>query len=199
MLNRSFYGPMLAGPLILATAIPASAHVARGEAHDLVHGFMHPIGALDHMLAMVAVGMLAALLGRRALWMVPTSFMVVMTIGAALAIAHLQLPFVELGISLSVIALGVAVAMQLPLPTAAAMAFVAVFAVFHGAAHGAEMPTDATGAIYAAGFLAATGLLHIVGIGLGISLNHLAPMRDAISRVAGGAIAIAGVFLAASV
>ena len=199
MLNRSFYGPMLAGLFVLATAIPASAHVGHGEAHDLLHGFMHPIGGLDHMLAMVAVGMLAALLGRRALWMVPASFMVMITVGAALAIAHLHLPFVEIGISLSVIAFGVAVALQLPLPTAAAMALVAVFAVFHGAAHGAEMPTDASGAIYAAGFLAATGLLHIVGIGLGTGLNRLASMRDAISRVAGGAIAIAGVFLAASV
>ena len=142
MLIRSVVRSALAGLLIVATSLPAAAHVGHGETDGFIHGFMHPIGGLDHMLAMVSVGMLAALLGGRALWMVPVSFMAMMAVGAALAMSGFDLPFVELGISLSVIALGVAVALQLPLPMIGAMAFVGFFAVFHGFAHGAEMPVD---------------------------------------------------------
>jgi urease accessory protein len=144
---------------------------------------------------MVAVGMLAALLGRRALWAVPASFMAMMAVGAALAMAQIDLPFVELGISLSVVVLGVAVALQLPLPIIVAMGVAGFFAVFHGHAHGAEMPIDVSGASYAAGFLAATALLHAAGIALGSSLNRLVSKHEAISRLAGSAIAIAGIYL----
>jgi len=196
MLHRSFLNLGLAGLLILSTAMPASAHVGHGEVDGIVHGFMHPIGGLDHMLAMVAVGLLAALLGGRALWMVPAAFMVMMAAGAGLAMTGVELPFVELGISASVVALGVAVALQIPLPIMAAMAIAGFFAIFHGAAHGAEMPVDASGASYAAGFLAATALLHLAGIGLGMGLSRLVSTNDALSRVAGGAIAMAGVYFA---
>lgn len=196
MSHRSFYRPALAGLLILATSLPAYAHVGHGETDGLMHGFMHPIGGMDHMLAMVAVGMLGALLGGRAIWAVPASFMVMMAVGAALGMAQFNLPFVELGISASVIALGVVVALQLPLPMVTAMGVAGFFAVFHGYAHGAEMPIDASGASYAAGFLAATGLLHLAGIALGVGFNRMASSREAISRLAGGAIAVAGVFLA---
>lgn len=189
--------PALAGLSVLLSVLPAAAHVGHGETHGLMHGFAHPIGGADHMLAMVAVGMLAAILGGRALWLVPASFMVMMAAGAGLAMAGFSLPFVELGISLSVIALGLAVALQLPLPVVAAMGVAGFFAVFHGFAHGAEMPIDASGASYAAGFLAATALLHLLGIAIGLGFNRLTmtSSRAALSRLAGGAIAIAGVFL----
>ncbi len=196
MANRPFLKPAIAGLLILSSAIPASAHVGHGETHGLMHGFMHPIGGADHMLAMIAVGMLAAVLGGRALWMVPASFMAMMAVGAAVAMAGVHLPFVELGISLSVVALGLAVALRLPLPMIAAMGIAGFFAVFHGYAHGAEMPIDASGASYAAGFLAATGLLHLAGIAAGMGLSRLVSMHGAASRLAGGAIALAGLFLA---
>jgi len=194
---RVFLRPVLAGILIAVTALPAAAHVGHGEVHGLVHGFMHPISGLDHMLAMVAVGMLAAIMGGRALWIVPLSFMAMMAVGGALAIAGLGVPYVELGISLSVVVLGAAVALQWPLPVGAAVALAGVFAVFHGYAHGAEMPVDASGASYGAGFLAATGLLHLAGIGIGLVLGRSAPTAGLLSRLAGGAIAVAGVVLAA--
>lgn len=195
MLHRSIFRPAVAGLLILGSALPASAHVGHGEDHGFMHGFMHPIGGSDHMLAMVAVGMLAALLARRALWMLPAAFMVMMAVGAALAMAQINLPFVELGISASVIVLGLAVALQLPLPMIAAVGVAGFFAVFHGYAHGAEMPIDASGASYAAGFLAATALLHAAGIALGFGFNRLVSARDAMLKISGGAIAIAGLLL----
>ncbi|HEX2842356.1 HupE/UreJ family protein [Hyphomicrobium sp.] len=196
MANRSFLKPALAGLLILSSAVPASAHVGHGETHGLMHGFMHPIGGADHMLAMIAVGMLAAALGGRALWLVPASFMAMMAVGAGVAMAGIHLPFVELGISLSVVALGLTVALRLPLPIIAAMGAAGFFAIFHGYAHGAEMPIDASGASYAAGFLVATGLLHLAGIAAGTGLSRMISMQGAASRVAGGAIALAGLFLA---
>ncbi|WP_439543494.1 HupE/UreJ family protein [Hyphomicrobium sp.] len=195
MLHRSLIKPALAGLLIALTSGQASAHVGHGDVEGLMHGFLHPIGGLDHLLAMVAVGLLAALLGGRALWMVPVTFLAMMAAGAGLAMAGFELPFVELGISASVVALGVAVAFQLPLPVIAAMGIAGFFAVFHGAAHGAEMPVDASGASYAAGFLAATALLHLAGIGIGMALSRLASNRDAM-RLAGGAISVAGLYLA---
>jgi urease accessory protein len=196
MLHRSFLNLVIAGLIVLSTAMPAEAHVGHGEVDGIVHGFMHPIGGLDHMLAMIAVGLLAALIGGRALWMIPAAFMVMMAAGAGLAMAGVEVPFIELGISASVVALGVAVALQIPLPIVAAMAVAGFFAVFHGAAHGAEMPVDASGASYAAGFLAATALLHLGGIGLGMGLSRLVSTSDALSRVAGAAIAMVGVYLA---
>lgn len=146
------------------------------------------------MLAMIAVGMLAAVLGGRALWAVPAAFMTMMAVGAAMAIGEVNLPFVELGISLSVVALGLAVALRLPLPMAA-MGLVGFFAVFHGYAHAAEMPIDASGASYAAGFLAATGILHLAGIAAGNGLSRTFSVHGAASRSVGGAIALAGLFL----
>jgi urease accessory protein len=196
MIHRSLTKPTLAALSVALTSGQASAHVGHGEVDGLMHGFMHPIGGLDHLLAMVAVGMLGALLGGRALWMVPTAFMAMMAAGAGLAMAGVEVPFVELGISASVIALGAAVAFQIPMPVIAAMSVAGFFAVFHGAAHGAEMPVDASGVTYATGFLAATALLHLAGVALGGGVGRLVSSREAISRVAGGAIAVAGLFLA---
>jgi urease accessory protein len=167
----------------------AHAHMGAGDAQGFMHGFAHPVGGSDHVLAMIAIGMFAACLGGRALWLVPAAFVVAMAAGGALGIAGMPVPFVELGIAASVIVLGLAVALQWSVPTAAAMALAGFFAIFHGHAHGAEMPADISGLAYALGFMLATAILHLAGLGIGLA-GHRA------SRVAlqagGGAMALAG-------
>src|SRR5262245_49507207 len=147
----------------------ANAHTGLGHTHGFVRGFLHPIGGVDHVLAMIAVGLFAAHLGGRALWLVPSSFVGMMAAAGALGTAGIPLPFVETGIALSVIALGLMVAFETKLAVAAAMGLVAFFALFHGYAHGAEIPDGVSGLAYAAGFVAATSLLHAIGIAIGIS------------------------------
>jgi urease accessory protein len=172
----------------------AEAHVGVGTTSGFAHGFMHPIGGIDHVLVMVAVGLFAARLGGRALWAVPLSFVTMMIAGGAAGMAGMGLPFVEIGIGLSVVALGAALAFRLHLPTVAAAALVGLFAVFHGHAHGVEMPEAAGGLEYGAGFVLATALLHACGIGLGLLLGKLGDARQiAISRAAGTAMTLAGV------
>jgi urease accessory protein len=158
------------GALFVALA-PTMAFAHPG--HDgagLVDGFLHPLGGVDHIVAMVAVGLLAARLGGRALWLVPASFVAAMAAAGLAGMAGVGLPYVEAGITLSVVVLGAVVALRLTMPVAAAMALVAFFAVFHGYAHGIEMPETASGLAYGAGFVAATALLHGIGIGLGLTL-----------------------------
>lgn len=180
--------------LIGATA-PAFAHPGHGDAHSFVHGFIHPIGGLDHMLAMVAVGLFAAHLGGRALWAAPAAFVTLMAFGGALGMNGVDLPFVEAGVALSVVAFGVILATGVALPAGLAAGLVGFFAIFHGHAHGAEMPADASGAAYAAGFMAATATLLVAGIALGLGAGRLASMRAV--RLGGAAMAAAGVGLLA--
>ena len=182
----------LSGALALAPAT-AFAHTGVGDAHGFAHGFMHPVGGLDHVLAMVAVGLLAAMLGGRALWLVPAAFVAMMGVGGLAGINGLELPFVEIGIAASVIVLGAAVALRLKAPTAIAMGLVGFFAIFHGFAHGAEMPGDASGLNYAIGFMLATALLHTAGIGAGFASARLVSRSDMLARAGGGAMALAGV------
>lgn len=179
-----------AAVLVLIPGV-AAAHTGHGDASGFTHGFMHPVGGLDHVLAMLAVGLYAGLLGGRAMWGVPATFVAVMAIGGALGAAGVALPYVEIGIGLSVVVLGLAVALRLPLPMAGAMALVALFAVFHGHAHGAEMPQDASGTAYAAGFMLATALLHGTGIALALAAGRLGGVR--VAQTAGGAMALAGI------
>jgi urease accessory protein len=177
---------------ILAPSV-AFAHTGHGETAGFIHGFAHPIGGLDHILAMVAVGVFAYVLGGKALWLVPLSFVAMMVAGFALGITGVNLPFVELGIALSSIVIGGAAALGRPMPTAAAMALVGVFAVFHGHAHGAEMPETASGALYAGGFVAATALLHLAGIGAALGTAKLTgKFARPVARAAGGLFALAG-------
>lgn len=181
---------------LAAAALPAVAyaHTGVGETAGLVHGFSHPISGLDHILAMVMVGVIAFQLGGRALWAVPATFVLVMAFGGALGIAGVDLPFVEAGIALSVIVLGAVVALNIQASTAVAMAVVGLFAVFHGHAHGAEMPENAGGAAYAAGFMIATALLHAVGLGVGFLIARFIERQGAfVVRAAGGLAAVAGV------
>ena len=176
----------------------AFAHPGHGGI-GFTHAFMHPLGGLDHVLAMVAVGLYAVLLGGRALWLVPATFVGVMALGGALGAAGYPLPYAEIGIALSVIVLGLAVAVRISLPTVAAMALVGVFAVFHGHAHGTEMPQDASVYAYAAGFMLATALLHGAGIAAGLAAGMLADRGGRrVAQAAGGAMAVVGIVLLAS-
>ena len=180
---------------LLAATLPSAAfaHPGMGDAAGLLHGFSHPIGGLDHVLAMVAVGVFAAVLGGRALWMVPLAFIGAMVMGFLLGAGHVDLPFVELAIALSSIVIGGAAALGRPMPLAGAMALVGVFAVFHGHAHGAEMPSDAGGVLYAAGFVAATGLLHGAGIGAATIFARLTGrLGKPLAQVAGALFAAGG-------
>ena len=162
---------LLAASLVLVPTL-AFAHAGpAGHTHDLVSGFAHPIGGLDHLLAMVAVGLFAAQLGGRALWLVPASFVATMAAAGFAGMAGVHVPLAEAGIVLSIVVLGAVVALRLAMPVAAAMALVAFFAIFHGYAHGLETPETASGLLYGLGFLAATALLHGLGIAIGLALR----------------------------
>jgi urease accessory protein len=179
------------------TPVAALAHPGVGDAHGVLHGLMHPISGFDHVLAMVAVGVLAALLGGRAIWLVPTSFVAMAALGGVLGMQGLPVPFVEFGISASVILLGLAIALQAKLPLGWTAGLVGLFGLYHGYAHGAEMPADTSGLAYGVGFLAATAMLHIAGIGLGLGIAQLAKSSATrFARAGGAAIAVAGVALA---
>jgi urease accessory protein len=183
--------PALAIAMALAPAV-ASAHTGIGQAAGFFHGFWHPIGGIDHVLAMVAVGLFAAQLGGRALWAVPATFVAVMAAGGALGMAGVPIPFVELGIAASVIVLGSIVAFARKAPVAIAVGIVGLFAIFHGHAHGTEMPLDAASGAYAAGFMLATALLHVAGIAIGFAIGRIAYGRAAY-QLGGALVALVGV------
>jgi urease accessory protein len=179
--------------LLILVPTAAFAHTGHGDTSGLLHGFMHPIGGLDHVLAMVAVGIFAFVLGGRALFLVPLSFVAMMAAGFGLGITGVDVPFVEFGIALSSIVIGGAAALGRPMPVAAAMSLVGVFAVFHGHAHGAEMPVGALGFEYALGFMAATALLHAVGIAAAMGVATLVGKYGrTVAQVAGGLFALGG-------
>jgi len=176
----------------------ALAHTGIGDAHGFVHGLAHPLGGLDHVLAMVTVGIFAWQLGGRALWLVPATFVLMMAAAGALGLYGIAVPFVEFGIAASVIVLGAVVALGVKAPLAAAMGVVGLFAVFHGHAHGTEMPVDAAGAAYAAGFMLATALLHLGGIALGFVIGRVGEIHGRlVYRVAGALVTLAGLVILA--
>lgn len=186
------------GIAALGATLPslALAHTGFGATHGFLHGFAHPLGGLDHVLTMVAVGTFAVTLGGRALWAVPLSFLAFMLVGGGLGFAGIPVPFVEAGIALSIVVLGVAVAIRAEWPVAAAMGLVALFATFHGHAHGTEMPLAASGLSYALGFVAASGLLHLAGIGLGFAASRSGALTShRVTQAGGAAVALAGVVI----
>jgi urease accessory protein len=180
--------------ILVALPGAAFAHVGGALGHGFAHGFAHPFGGLDHVLAMVAVGLLAAHLGGRALWLVPSSFLAMMAAGGALGMAGLPLPHAEIAIALSVVVLGLAIALRIGVPTLAAMGLVGFFAVFHGFAHGSEMSAGGSLYAYAFGFIAATALLHAAGMAFGILIDRFgeAPARRLV-QATGGAMTLAGI------
>ena len=159
-----------AASLAFAPAV-AFAHPGHDGA-SLASGFLHPLGGVDHIIAMVAVGLLAARLGGWAVWLVPASFVATMAVAGLAGMMGAGLPYVETGIALSVVVLAAVAVLGTAMPVAAAMGLVAFFAVFHGYAHGAEMPETMSGLAYGAGFVAATALLHGVGIALGLIIGQ---------------------------
>jgi urease accessory protein len=187
----------IALPAAALLLLPSLAQAHPGhDAAGFSHGFAHPFSGLDHLLAMLAVGLWAAQMGGRARWAVPATFVGVMALGGVLGMTGLHLPMVESGIAASVLVLGLLIALAARLPLAAAMPLVGLFAIFHGFAHGAEMPVNASGVEFAAGFVLATAALHAAGIALGMGIQRATPAP--LVRFSGAAIAVAGVAIALS-
>jgi len=178
-------------PALLSLATAAEAHVQAGQAAGFLTGVAHPISGLDHVLAMIAVGLWGAQLGLPALWLLPVTFPMVMALGGMIGLLGVPLPGVEVGIAASAILLGLAVMSELRPPLAVAVALVGIFGVFHGHAHGTELPPGQSALLYSMGFVVATGCLH--GVGIAVGLVHARPWGRALLRVAGGVVAVAGV------
>ena len=174
-----------------ALALSAGAAFAHGGlgAHGFAQGAAHPLTGLDHLLAMVAVGLFAAQLGGRARWLAPAGFVTAMAAGGALGAAGFAVGPVETGIALSLVAFGLALAAAWRWPATAAALFVGVFGVFHGHAHGVETPGEASGLAYGVGFLLVTAALHAAGVGLG---GAMAGKAKPALRIAGAGLAVVG-------
>jgi urease accessory protein len=179
--------------LVSSLLYPAAAfaHSRGGEALGFVSGLQHPVSGLDHVLAMIAVGLWGAQLGAPAVWFLPVTFPMVMAFGGMLGLMGVRLPGIEVGIALSAIALGFVVCTEARPQLWAAVLLVAVFAIFHGHAHGTELPAGANGILYSIGFVIATGTLHALGISIG--LIHRWPAGRVALRAAGAIVAVAGV------
>ncbi len=176
--------------------IAASAHIASGEAGGFVSGLSHPVSGLDHVIAMVAVGLWGAQLGVPALWLLPVAFPMMMAFGGMLGLMGIPLPGVEAGIALSAIVLGVFVLLEARPPLFVAVAVVAFFAVFHGHAHATERQVGQSAILYSLGFVIATGMLH--GVGIAIGLIHRWRFGRTLLRGAGALVMAGGVYFFAS-
>lgn len=179
----------IAGCLLWLTA-PAHAHTSDGVAAGFLSGFLHPILGYDHLVAMVAVGLWGAFLGAPAIWLLPVVFPTVMAIGGAIGISGIHLPAVEHLVGGSAVVLGACVALALRAPLWIAAILVGAFAIFHGHAHGTELPHATDPLAYALGFVVATGLLHVAGIGLGLLSRF--PSGEYAVRALGVAITVVG-------
>lgn len=180
--------------LLLLAMMPseAFAHIVKGEAIGFVSGFEHPISGLDHIIAMVAVGLWGAQLGAPAIWLLPVTFPMVMAFGGFLGLIGVPLPGSEIAIALSGVCLGAAVLSEFRPPLWVAAALVGIFGLFHGYAHGAELPPGQNALLYSIGFILATGLLHATGITIG--LVHRWPWGQWALRGAGAVVMCGGVF-----
>jgi urease accessory protein len=179
---------------LLAVAVPAAAFAHPGHPGDgLVAGFMHPFSGADHLLAMLAVGFWAAMLGGWARYAVPAAFVSVMMAGASFGMAATPIPMVELAVAASVVALGLLVAFEVKVPVAVASAIVATAAFFHGFAHGTELPASNQALTYVGGFVAATVILH--GAGLALGSLRLSKAGRIVGRIAGIGVALTGLAL----
>ena len=180
--------------MISAFAAPANtwAHIVAGEAGGFLSGVKHPVSGLDHVLAMIAVGLWGAQLGAPAIWLLPVVFPMVMALGAMMGLLGIPLPGIEIGIALSALVLGTMVMTEKRPPIWIAAVIVGFFAIFHGHAHGTELPAGQSGMLYSMGFVMATGCLH--GVGITISLIHRWTAGRLILRIAGGTVAVAGMY-----
>lgn len=180
--------------LLLGAAGPALAHTGVGSVHGFTAGLAHPLAGADHLLAMLAVGLWAGLVGGRARLAYPLAFVAMMVVSGLWGMSGAALPGVEIGIAVSVITLGLAIALKAAPPLAAGTAACALFAIFHGHAHGAELPEGASSLGYALGFVLSTVALHGAGLALAGVLAARAPL---VARIAGGGLALAGVAILA--
>ena len=178
--------------LMITLAPAARAHVESGGAGSLISGLLHPVTGLDHVVAMVAVGLWGAVLAAPAIWLLPVAFPMVMALGGLIGLLGLPLPGVEVGIAISGMVLGLLVALERRVPLAVALCLIGVFALFHGYAHGRELPDGANALLFSLAFVAATGLLHLVGILLG-ELRRW-PVGRRLVQLVGVAITISGVW-----
>ncbi|MEM9107157.1 MAG: HupE/UreJ family protein [Pseudomonadota bacterium] len=190
-----FWQLLIASICVFIVPESASAHVEGGALGGFRSGFTHPIIGLDHLLAMLAVGIWGAQMGGRNVWTLPVTFPLIMAAGGILGMSGVALPNAELGIALSVFVLGLAIGFAWKAPEWAALLLIAVFAVFHGYAHGVELPHAVDPGSYSIGFVVSTGVIHVVGIGIGFLLGGL--WRGQLSRSLGGAIAATGLYFAA--
>jgi urease accessory protein len=189
MINYYIY--LSAAVVFLLWAAPALAHVEQGQAIGFVTGLEHPWSGLDHVLAMIAVGIWGAQLGNPALWILPVTFPMVMAMGAMMGLLDIPLPGIEIGIALSAIILGAMVLGEVRPKLYIAAILVGFFAIFHGHAHGTELPPGQSGLLYSMGFVIATGVLH--GIGILIGTIHRWPAGKLVLRGAGAFITAMGV------
>ena len=184
----------LATIILLGASSAALAHPGHNVS-GLAAGLMHPFSGLDHLLAMLAVGLWAAQGGERKVWLLPATFMTMLAVGAGVAMQWQSLPMVEAGIATSVLALGLLIALSLRLPMMLSVAVTTLFGLMHGYAHGLELPDSAAPSAYALGFLAATATLHLSGIAVGVATRQRYVL---LSRLLGSAIALCGAYLLAS-
>jgi len=189
---NAMFRPMLLTVILFLCVQTAFAHPQKGEAVGFLTGFRHPISGLDHVLAMVAVGLWGAQLGAPAIWVLPVAFPMVMAFGGMLGLMGVPLPGTEYGIALSAILLGAAVLFEVRPPLGIAAALVGLFAIFHGHAHGTELPPGQSALLYSMGFVIATGCLHALGIGIGTV--HRWPWGQRALRAAGALVAAGGAF-----
>ncbi len=183
---------------VMAFAAPAQAHTGTGLPGGFVSGFLHPLTGWDHLLAMVSVGLWGAILGRPLLVALPVIFPCMMVVGALLGIMHVPMPPVEIGIAASVLILGLVIAFEYKAPVWLACGIVAIFALFHGYAHGHELPSAADPVGYSAGFVLSTGLLHLCGIGIGLinEVNRGQFKGRYVVKGLGGVVTLAGCLFA---
>lgn len=188
---------LVLGLFLALMAAPAYAHTGAHTGFSFAAGFAHPFGGLDHLLAMFAVGLLAAQLGRRAMWLVPSAFVGTMIVGAFVGLSGTALPAVEIAILASGIAIALPVAFTFGISPAIAAVLVGFFALSHGFAHGAELPAQGEALPYIAGFALATALVHAAGISFGLAAGRLSTERNALAlRAAGALVILAGIGVA---
>jgi urease accessory protein len=196
MMKKNQFWQYVCGAIAMTLWISgvANAHTGAGDVTGFWHGLAHPIGGLDHILAMVAVGLWAAQLGGKALWLVPSTFVVTMAGSSLFGHFGLPLPGVELGILASDFILGLLLLFAARLPVAVSVGIVGILALFHGYAHGAEMPDTASGLAYGLGFIISTATLHLAGMGLGLAIDRYpTKLQQLLFRIGGGATIVGAV------
>jgi urease accessory protein len=197
-MKKNQFWQYLVGAIAITLLIPsvANAHTGVGDSTGFFHGLEHPISGLDHILAMVAVGLWAAQIGGKALWLIPGAFVLTMTGSSVLGHFGLPLPGVEQGILASDFILGLLLLFAAHLPLAVSVGIVSILAIFHGYAHGAEMPETASGLTYGIGFIISTAALHLAGIGMGLAIDRYQPkLQELLFRIGGGAVVTGAIYV----